>query len=71
MESEEEEEVRAIRKEDTLTGQQSIEKEEEDEEKEDEREDDEDEDASFDETDGKLATTESTSQWVRGILDIQ
>ena len=70
VESEEEEEVRKIRKDDTLAGQQNIEKEEEEEEKEYEREEDGDEDVSLDETDGKLATMESTSQWVRGVLVI-
>ena len=43
-----------IREDDTLVGEEEV----------DEDEEDKDEDISFDETDGKLTTMESTSQWV-------
>ena len=66
VERKKEEEVKAIRQEDTLGKQEEFEKEEDEfEEEEDE------EDVTFDETDGKLTTMESTSQWVTISLSLK
>lgn len=60
-----EEELNSVRKDDSLIDGAEMKSNKEDAEDEEDKE--EDEDVTFDETDGKLETIESTSQWVGNI----